>query len=123
VAGDDAGEATDNSSENFIFSLYLFETLTYRGLIRFKYFCITSFENRSAFESSEGWSCILLSVFLKLFPLVNSEFFGASSTLSFTVKKALLSCLLCSWLPMETDLDSVFAVAIDFDFGFLNMST
>lgn len=123
VAGEDDGDGADNSPENFGLLLCLLETLMYRGLISFKYFCITSLENlldeSLGNESSE-------ICFLKLFSLVNIGTFAASLSLNLTVK-SLLSCFLFFGVSTKTPFNSASPVfpascsAIDFDF--LNMRT
>lgn len=114
-AGDDVGDAIGKSPETFSLSPYLLETFKYRGLISFRYLFITSFENRSVFESSELWFCNLLPFFLELFSLVSLQGFEASLNLT--------SGFFCFWvcIKMLESVSSVFFV--EADLGFLKIET
>lgn len=104
---------------------FFLETLTYNGLISFKYFCITSVENlfddddEEEEEDESVWMLSLCFVFLRLEALVNIERFEASSTLNLIVKS--LFCFLVDSVFSITPVFSVLSVAIDL--GFLNIAT
>lgn len=124
-AGDAVGEeeeASVNSSGNPILPFFL-ETLTYNGLISFKYFCITSFENLFDDDDDDVEESILMislrRVFLRLEALVNSDRFGASSILNLIVKS--LFCFLDDSVFSTSPVFSALSAAMDL--GFLNIAT
>lgn len=77
VAGDD--DWKEEFSCKRTFSLHLLETLIYKGLIRFKYLCTTSFEKR--FDGIWSWSRNFsdLNLSLKLWSLLSRELIVTSS--------------------------------------------